>query len=147
VAMLTLYKNCCVPMAICLFVSLFIHDGSITKTNYYCYRNTVITIETYKSILVGQYNGMLLPKFPKFYTTVQYVTSFTLALVRVQSHMNLFSFLPCHFFRAHFNVILHCTNMSRSSKRSLSLKFAYQSSVCRFVLSHNCHMLLTCRHS
>ena len=31
----------------------------------------------HKSILVDQYNGMLLPKFPKFYTTLQYVTVFT----------------------------------------------------------------------
>jgi hypothetical protein len=38
--------------------------------------------------LAKTYDDML-PNFPRFYTTVHYVTVFTLVPGRVQSHMNL----------------------------------------------------------
>ena len=125
VAALTLYKNRRVSMVICLSLYLY------TKFPLHRPINAVTeTKHVNRYWLTSTTAGMLLLTFPRFYTSVQYVCMFTLALVRVQRHVNLFPFLPCHFLKTHFNIILPCTSMSRLPKRSLSLKFLPTKALC-----------------
>ena len=90
-------------------------------------------------LLEKLFGSQLVKKFPAFYGTRRFITSFTCArYLSLSWASSLQSMSPSYFLKIHLNIMLPST--PESSKWHISLRFPHQSPICISLLPHTCYM-------